>query len=148
MVFSWTLVALAAMTCLPEDVLPLRAGRLGYRQAGQWLARAAAPGAVLDPWGLSGYYSGRKTWLYHEPQSRFGDKDLAYVVLEERELTFATVRSRTLRRLLELAAEPAARFADPCAVDGRIGESVVVYRWHPERFTQSLASLLTPHVPR
>ncbi len=148
MVFSWTLVALAAATCLPEDVLPLRATRLGYRQAGQWLARAPAPGSVLDPWGLSGYYSGRKTWLYHDPQLRFGSADLAYVVLEERELTFATTRSRTLRRLLELAAEPVARFADPCAVGGGIGESVVVYRWHPDRFARSLTSLLTPQVQR
>jgi len=144
MVCSWTLVALAAMTCLPEDLLPLRASRLAYRQAGQWLARAAAPGAVLDPWGLSGHYSGRKTWLYHDAQSRFGNAELAYVVLEERELTFATTRSRTLRRLLELAAEPAARFADPCPADDGIGESVVVYRWHPERFAEAVGRVVWP----
>ena len=145
---SWSLVALAAITCLPEDVLPLRATRLGHRQAGQWLARAAAPGSVLETWGLSGFYSGRKTWGFNDAQWLFGSADLAYVVLQERELTFATTRSRTLRRLLELAAEPAARFADPCPVGGGVGESVVVYRWYPERFSRALRSLATPHAPR
>jgi hypothetical protein len=143
---SWALVVLAAITCLPEDLLPLRATRLGHRQAGQWLARAEAPGLVLDTWGLSGFYSGRKTRLYHDPQSLFGSTDLAYVVLEQRELTFATTRSRTLRRLLELAAEPVARFADPRPVDGGAGESVVVYRWHPERFSRAFALLVRPRV--
>jgi uncharacterized membrane protein len=141
---SWTLVALAAITCLPEDLRPLRASRLGHRQAGQWLARSAVPGSVLETWGLSGFYSGRKTWRFNEAQSLFSNPDLAYVVLQERELTFATARSRTLRRLLELAAEPAARFADPCPVGGGVGESVVVYRWHPERLSRAIALLLTP----
>jgi hypothetical protein len=148
LVYSWTLVLLAAITCLSKDVPPLRATRLGHRQAGQWLARAATPGVVLDTWGLSGFYSGRKTWRYDQPQSLLGNPDLAYVVLQQRELTFATTRSRTLRRLLELAAEPAARFADPCPVGGGIGESVVVYRWYPQRFSRALTSLLTPHVQR
>ncbi len=148
LVCSWTLVLIAAITCLSKDVPPLRATRLGHRQAGQWLARAATPGSVLDTWGLSGFYSGRKTWRYDQPQLLLGDPDLAYVVLQQRELTFATTRSRTLRRLLELAAEPAARFADPCPVGGGIGESVVVYRWYPERFSRAVASLSTPHVRR
>jgi hypothetical protein len=148
LVYSWTLVLLAVLTCLPRDVLPLRPTRLGHRQAGQWLARAAAPGSVLETWGLSGLYSGRKTWRYDRPQSLFGNPDLAYVVLQQRELTFATPRSRTLRRLLELAAEPAARFADPCPVGGGIGESVVVFRWYPERFSRAITLLLTPHVQR
>jgi hypothetical protein len=139
-VYSCCLVLLAAITCLPEDALPLRAARVGQRQAGQWLARAAAPGAVLDTRGLSGLYSGRKTWLYNHPRPLLGDPGLAYVVLEQRELTFATARSRTLCRILELAAEPAARFADPCAAGG-VGESVVVYRWYPERFSRAIASL-------
>jgi hypothetical protein len=137
---SWFLVVLAAITCLPEDVLPLRAARVGQRQAGQWLAAAAAPGAVLDTRGMSGLYSGRKTWLYNHPRPLLGDPGLAYVVLEQRELTFATARSRTLCRILELAAEPAARFADPRAAGG-VGESVVVYRWYPERFSRAIALL-------
>ena len=144
LVCSWTLVVLAAITCLPENLLPLRATRLGYRQAGQWLARDGTPGMVLDTWGVSGFYSGRNTRLYNDPQSLFGHPDLAYIVLQQRELTFPTTRSRSLRRILELAAEPAARFADPYAVGGELGESVVVYRWHPERFSRSLASLSAP----
>jgi hypothetical protein len=143
-IYALALVVLAAATCLPEDLRPVRATRLGYRQAGQWLARAAGPGMVLDSWGVSGFYSGRKTWLFNDPQSLLVDPNLAYVVLEQRELTFATTRSRTLRRLLELAGEPAARFADPCAGHGGLGESVVVYRWHPERLSRAIASLAGP----
>jgi hypothetical protein len=141
---SCSLVVLAAITCLPEDLRPLRASRLGHRQAGQWLARSAVPGSVLETSGLSGFYSGRKTWRFNDAPSPFSNPDLAYVVLQEQELTFTTTRSRTLRRLLELAAEPAARFADPRAVDGQLGESVVVYRWYPERLSRAVALLLTP----
>jgi hypothetical protein len=140
-VYSLAMVVLAVITCLPEDLLPVRAARLGYRQAGQWLARSPVPGMVLDTWGVSSFYSGRKTQLYDDPQAFFGQPDLAYVVLQQRELTFSTNRSRSLRRVLELAAEPAARFADPCA-GGKLGESVIIYRWHPEQFQRALAQLV------
>jgi hypothetical protein len=116
---------------------PLHASRAGHRRAGEWLARAEAPGAVLDTRGWTAFYSGRPTHRYDAARSAFRQGDLAYVVLEQRELEFDSRRSRTLAHLLAGAARPAARFPAP---SGRRADTVLVYRWYPERFTKKLRS--------
>ena len=133
---AWSMVSLAAAFCLVEAVEPLHVSRLGHRLAAEWLAvEAEAPGLVLDTRGWTGLYSGRATYRYDEAQTAFGHPRLAYVVLEGRELEYPSGRSRTLRRLLDVAAEPVARFPDAAGV-GRGQQVVVVYRWSAERFSR------------
>ena len=91
--------------------------------------------AVLDTRGWTGLYSGRKTYRCADARAAFADPELAYVVLERRELGFTGRRSRTLRYLLEVAGKPVASF-DECESTGRARRTVVVYRWRPERFAR------------
>jgi hypothetical protein len=138
--FSWAvcLVAAAAcLACLPRTLAPVHASREGHRRAGEWLARAEVPGVVLDTRGWTGLYSGRVTHRYDAAKSTFRQPGLAYVVLEQRELEFDSSRSRTLTHLLSGAAQRVAEFAAP---SGRRPDTVVVYRWYPERFTKKLRS--------
>jgi hypothetical protein len=120
-------------------VEPLHGSRLGHRLAGEWLARGAtAPGLVLDTRGWTGLYSGRTTCRYEDGRAAFSHAQLAYVVLERRELEYGSPRSRTLKHLVELAGVPVAAFPD---AGGGLGRecSVVVYRWQSERLRRWLA---------
>ena len=127
-------VAVAGIACLPQTLIRLHDSRLGHRAAGQWLARQGDPSStVLDTQGWSGLYSGRETYVYEETPAALGDPHLAYLVFEGREVGYQSGRSRTLRWLIESAAEPVAEFPDP-ATRSPNQEPVVVYRWHAERF--------------
>jgi len=125
--------------CLITTLRPLHAGRAAHRHAGQWLATAAHSGVVLDTKGWTDLYSARTTFQYDQAQETFADGRLAYVVVQHADLQSSSDRARTLRFLLNAAAEPAVSFA------GREGRpdhrsSVTVYRWHPERFRRLIAN--------
>ena len=114
---------------------PLHASRLGHRRAAEWLATvAAAPGAVFDTHGWTGLYSGRRTYGPDELRKALGDPRLAYLVLEPQELEFASDRSRTLRWLIETAAEPAVKFSH--SEQWQAHPAVAVYRWYPQNFSR------------
>lgn len=131
----WLAVATAGAACLVESSTPLNHTYQYHRQAAEWIARQAdVPGEVLDTFGLTSLYSGRPTWPYRDAPAVLGRPDLAYVVVENRELEFPTRRGQTLRTLLEAAAEPVVRFAEPATEPSE--RTVVVYRWRPERFTE------------
>jgi hypothetical protein len=127
---------------------PLHSSRRGHRLAGEWLARQAdAPGPVLDTRGWTGLYSGRSTYRYDRACAALGDPDLAYVVLERRELDYGSRRSLTLQHLLEVAAQPVAVFPGTDH-DDRSGATVHVYRWYPQRFSRSVADSRQRAAPR
>jgi hypothetical protein len=128
-------VAAAVMACLPETLAELHRSRSGHRQAGDWLAAAGSPGLVLDTRGWTGLYSGRETVRYDMAKAAYRRPDLAYVVVEQRELELDSQRGRTLRYLLASAAEPVASFA---ASRGKPADTVRIYRWRAERFTERL----------
>ncbi|OHB72054.1 MAG: hypothetical protein A2V70_05555 [Planctomycetes bacterium RBG_13_63_9] len=137
---AWCVVGLAGAGCVFRTTVRLHHNHLGHRAAGHWLAQqAAVPGAVLDTRGWSGLYSGRKTYAYDQARSALRDPRLAYLVLESRELGFESARSRTLCRLIDLAARPAAEFPE-LAVRAANQRPVVVYRWYPDRFEGRMAT--------
>jgi hypothetical protein len=137
---AWALVAVAGTACLPQTLIRLHDSRLGHRAAGEWLAEQAdLPGSVLDTQGWTGLYSGRETCRYEDGQAVLGDPRLAYLVLEDREVRYRSGRSRTLRWLIESAAEPLAEFPDP-ATRRPNQEPVLVYRWRPDRFLRHLGA--------
>ena len=130
------IVALAVVISLPRTLSPLHQSRYPHRQAGEWLAAdATKDGAVLDTRGITGLYSGRTTHRYDAAKAAFRSSDLAYIVLEQRELEFDSSRSRTLQHLLASAGERIAVFEAP---SHRPQDQVVIYRWHPERWTPNL----------
>jgi hypothetical protein len=132
--FCTLVVAAAGIACLPQTLVRLHDSRLGHRAAGEWLAwQGDACGTVLDTQGWTGLYSGRETYPYEQAPSALGDPRLAYLVLEGREVGYRSGRSRTLRWLLESAAEPVAEFPDP-ATRKPNQELVIVLRWHAEQF--------------
>jgi len=148
LLLAWGVVLLSAAFCLVEQREPLHVSRLGHRLAAEWLAvEAEAPGLVLDTRGWTGLYSGRATYRYDEARTAFGHPRLAYVVLEGRELEYQSGRSRTLRRLLDAAAEPVARFPDAAGV-GRKQQVVLVYRWNAERFSRWVSGQSTARQAR
>jgi 4-amino-4-deoxy-L-arabinose transferase-like glycosyltransferase len=131
---AWAVVAVAGLACLPQTLVRLHHSRLGHRAAGQWLAgQTDLRGTVLDTQGWTGLYSGRPTYPYEEARAALSDPHLAYLVLEGREAEYPSGRSRTLRWLIEWAAEPLAEFPDP-ATRRPNQEPVVVCRWHADRF--------------
>ncbi len=135
-----TIILLLTVSCLLDSVQPVHASREGHRRAAVWLAEdAPASGSVLDTRGWTGLYSGRTTYGYDQAQAAFAGGQLVYVVLEDRELKHTSDRSRTLRRLLQVAAEPASRFPAPRG-RGYTGHAVVVYRWNTERFARWIDS--------
>jgi len=140
LVWSCGVVLLAGTLCLPQTLMHLHFSRLGYRQAAQWLATEAdTPGKVLDTLGWTGLYSGRDTYGFERARAALEDRQLAYIVLERRELGFDSVRSRTLRCVLRVAGEPIAEF--PAATLRRPNQRpVLVYRWYPDRFFRFVAS--------
>jgi hypothetical protein len=137
-----TITVLAGTLCLIGTWVPAHGTRLGHRRAAGWLALAARPAeAVVDTRGWTGLYSGRRTYRFEDGEAGFSDPLLAYVVLEGRELRTASARSRTLRALLGAAAEPVATFHHDDDPRSR-HRSVLVYRWHPERFARWAADSL------
>ncbi len=138
-VLAWTVVLLAGVVCLSEAVEPLHASREGHRLAGEWLAKQGdSPGPILDTRGWTGLYSGRTTYRYDRAAAAFGDPQLAYVVLERRELDYGSRRSRTLEHLLNVAGQRVAVFPGPQPSASGQG-AVLIYRWLPERFTRWVA---------
>ena len=128
---GWVVVAAAAGACLPRTLAPLHRSRAAHRMAGRWLAQPGRePGRVLDSRGWSAFYSGRLTYRMLAASAAVSDPQLAYVVMEQRELHFNTRRARTWRRLLASCGPPVAKFRRP----GRSGlEDVVIFRWRPDR---------------
>ena len=113
---------------------PLHASRAGHRQAAEWLAgQTTAPGMVIDTRGWTGLYSGRTTHPYTDAPAVLLDPRLAYVVVQKEELEFDSRRGRTLRTLLAAAGRRVAEFPEPHRLPSG-WQSVVVYRWAPERF--------------
>jgi 4-amino-4-deoxy-L-arabinose transferase-like glycosyltransferase len=140
-IYATGLVALlSGIACLPETLSALHASRAGHRQAGVWLAKAQPAGLVLDTRGWTSLYSGKETLRYDMAKVAYRRPDLTYVVVEQRELAMDSPRGRTLRYLLAGAAEPVASFAAP---RGKLADTVLVYRWHAERFTERLRTGLT-----
>ena len=134
------IIALVTGSCLIEFAQPVHASRAAHRRAAVWLAQdGAASGPVLDTRGWTGLYSGRTTYGYEQAQTAFSEGQLAYVVLEDRELRYPSQRSQTLRQLLDVAAEPVTRFSGPRG-RGYTGHAVVVYRWSKQRFSLWLDS--------
>jgi 4-amino-4-deoxy-L-arabinose transferase-like glycosyltransferase len=127
------LAGLLLVACLADGAAPLHASRSAHREAARWLTEHAGRSvAVLDSRGWTALYTGRKTYRYEAAQAAFSDPALAYVVVEQAELTASSRRSETMRLLMEQAGEPVARFA---AVDSE-KHGVVIHRWRPERFQQ------------
>ena len=125
--------------CLITTLRPLHAGRIAHRRAGCWLATAERFGVVLDTKGWTGLYSTRTTFQYDRARETFADPRLAYVVVQREDLQTTSGRGRTLRFLLDTAAEPAATFA------GHGGRgAVTVYRWYHERFREKIAACRAP----
>lgn len=131
------LVGLAV--CATIDV-PLHASRVAHLRAAQWLNGAdRVPGAILDTRGWTKLYSGRATYRYDDAPHALMDPELAYVVVEQRDLDFVSPRARTLREVLDRAAVREAVLPGPV---GQPGKSVLVYRWDAARFSQSMADVL------
>jgi hypothetical protein len=145
--YAGLVTALLLLICLLGLARPLHPTRLGHRLAGNWLAGRTDGGLVLDTRGWTGLYSGRETLGYDRARWTFADPRLAYVVIEQDELGLATARSQTLGHLLDLAGTPVVEFT-PSDEKYRPRATVVVYRWHPERFAQWLANGQTPPLRR
>jgi len=138
--YAWLPVVLAGVACLPPTLVRHHDSRAGHRAAGRWLAEQHdAPGAVLDTRGLSGLYSGRRTYLYENSPVALNDPQLAYVVVEKQELGHRSRRSRTLRWLIESASGATIEFPD-AATRRPKQQPVIVCRWYPHRFSQRLAA--------
>jgi hypothetical protein len=132
------LVGTAMLLCVPPAAAPLHASRTAHRQASDWLAdTAGGAGAVLDTRGWTGLYTSQLTYDYTRAAAAFADPALAYVVVERHEVASASDRATTLRRLLDVAAEPVATFT---ASGDRPDSNVEVYRWHGDRLTAALAT--------
>lgn len=131
----WTVVLLAAVTCLPRTLRPFNHQFTAHRQAIDWLAeRDEQAGAVLDSRGWTALYSGRKTYRYEAARSAYRDPQLTYVIVEQHELEMQSVRGDTMRQLLSQAGEPVARFIDEWTSPQ---QAVQIYRWSPQRFVLS-----------
>jgi hypothetical protein len=124
--------------CLLATVQPLHSSRWGHRQAADWLATTVGiDGAVLDTRGWTALYSGRLTYRHEAASTAIANAQLAYIVVDERELVADSLRGRTLRELLTRSAERLVSFTtDPHTTDA----GVALYRWHPERFAEQIKS--------
>lgn len=131
---SWAVATTVVLACLTRTLTPLHHGREPHRQAAQWIAQQETPGRVLDTRGWTGLITGRETYTYERAPLAWGDPQLAFVVLEQHELTRDTARSRTMATLLKQAGERVATFTNP---DGESGKGVAIYRWYPERLTMA-----------
>jgi len=137
---AWTVVGLSAFICMIQTIQPLHTVRCGHWAAAQWLANDAhQSGIVLDTRGWTGLYSNRKTLRYDQAKQAFDNPQLAYVVLERRELSFKSIRSRTLKHMLQTAGKPTKVFSGPSG-EKSDPRSVIVYRWHPQKFGRQVAA--------
>lgn len=133
---EWAAVGVAGLILVVANRAPLHESLAGHQEAARWLAaEAPEPGLVVDTRGWTSLYSGRPTFLYEDAPLVLADARLAYVVVEQSELEYASRRARTLRALLDAAGEPVAEFPQRRALP-RGRPTVVVYRWHAERFRQ------------
>ncbi len=133
-ILQWSVVVLAVVACTPQTLVRHHNSRLGHREAGNWLAERAPPtGKVLDTQGWTGLYCGRPTYRFEEAPAVLSDPDLAYLVVEAREMQYNSPRSRTLHWLIDTAAEPVAEFPDPAARRPN-QQPVLLLRWYPDRF--------------
>ncbi|NQU25850.1 MAG: hypothetical protein HQ567_31565, partial [Candidatus Nealsonbacteria bacterium] len=144
----YAVVAVACGACLPQVMGGLHENRRGHREAAAWLAAETdVPGAVLDTRGLTGLYSGRRTYTYAEARAAFCDRRLAFVVLERRELHYDSPRTRTLRWLIDTAARPVGEFPDATGRNAK-SQPVLVYRWYPERLAAAMQQAVATVVSR
>ncbi|NLS98047.1 MAG: hypothetical protein GXX96_38425 [Planctomycetaceae bacterium] len=121
---------LVAAICTAYGLRPLHLNRAGHRSAAEWLTRNASPGdRVLDTRGWTGLYSGLVTVPYENARSELSRPELRYLVIEDCETTYDSVRSRTIRRLVERAGTQVAAFAGPPTADHRSG-CVLVFQWN------------------
>lgn len=126
--------ATLAALCAPGLARPLHASHLGHRQAASWVrGHVASDESVLDTRGWTALYSGRTTYRYELAKTAFVDPRLAYLVLEQAELTSDSPRGETLRWLIDKSAEEVGRFPAGKSSAGQ----VVVYRWRPRHFAQT-----------
>ncbi|HEY5315821.1 MAG TPA: hypothetical protein VIK18_25050 [Pirellulales bacterium] len=130
------LAAAVGAGCLATTLVPLHSSHSGHQRAVEWLASQGDDGAVLDSAGYTALYSGRKTYRYAAAADALRDPELAYLVIERRELTADTPRGATLRELLGQFAEPEAIFAPP-AVKAPT-RTVLLFRWRPWEFAHHL----------
>ena len=78
-VWAAGLLLAAVVAPLALTLQPLHGDRVGFRQAGRWLAGQAHPDeGVFDPFGWAGYYAGR-----YFRQGDATNTSCSYVVLEE-----------------------------------------------------------------
>lgn len=133
----------ATIVCLATTARPLHASRWEHRQAAEWLAaRGSDSETVLDTRGWTAFFSGCPTYRHEAAAAALANPQLAYVVVEERELAVDTPRSRTLRELLGQSADRVLSISAP----GRSGTAgVVIYRWHPERFAMQISATPSSH---
>ena len=97
---------------------------------------------MLDTRGWTAFFSGCPTYRHEAAAAALANPQLAYVVVEERELAVDTPRSRTLRELLGQSADRVLSISAP----GRSGTAgVVIYRWHPERFAMQISATPSSH---
>lgn len=136
--FSRFAAAGTVALCLTATLRPLHTSRWGHRQAAEWLAaQDIAAHCVLDTRGWTALYSGRPTYRHEAASAALANSQLAYIVVEQRELAVDSPRGRTLRELLDRSADRLMCFATPAeAVDS----GVAIYRWHPERFAAQVSN--------
>ena len=122
-------IVVASLSTL-YGVRPLHPSRVGHRLAATWLARNARRGdRVVDTQGWTGLYSGLGTVPYEKSRSELLHPSLRYLVIEDRELSFDSRRSRTIQRLLDRAGTQVASFPPPPA-SGRQLPNVLIYEWN------------------
>lgn len=119
---------------------PLHESRIAHRRAASWLqSNANTQGAILDTRGWTKLYTGRTTYRYDEAPTALVDPELAYVVVEQRDLDFDSPRARTLREVLRRGGSRQAVIPGP---DGQPSKCVLVYAWDAERFSRTVAEVL------
>ena len=124
------LTVFVASLSMLYGVRPLHPSRAGHRSAATWLARNARRGdRVVDTQGWTGLYSGLATVPYEKSRSELLHPNLRYLVIEDRELSFDSRRSRTIQRLLDQAGTQVASFPAPPTA-GRQLPNVLIYEWN------------------
>lgn len=122
----------AAVLAVAKSAQPVHASRTNHRRAAEWLAATPETGAVFDTRGWTELYSGRRTYRVDRAGQALRDPQLAFLVVESRELEPTNRRSAGLHAALARGAEEARRFgAGP-------GPEVRVYRWRPERLAERI----------
>jgi hypothetical protein len=76
-----SLLVLLLLTTLPlsKTLARMHADRRGFKEAGLWLAKNAAPGeTIIDPFAWAGYYAGRR----YQPDTQSVAPGWCYIILE------------------------------------------------------------------